>query len=1157
MAENLSNIPAPPPGFETETEESKKHFEAQQWAQEYLSRNEAEAATPEGFFPEAGPKSIGQVFKDSYQVAGMSLAKTAVGLARIESEVGGKYRDWFWKTGAGKALGGQPEFQKKMEAGLEEWVAQMGDGLEQYYDESSDAQIQTDEDAGFFATTYDIMSNPEKLLQGVLEAIPLMLQAGLGTVVAGPGGGILVMSQGKAGVVYEDARREDTAIIPALFQAQLTGLGEAAIEQWTFGKKLGLAKGFSEMVKKGGKKLLWEGMKAYGRGAVEEGSQAFNENLWRFVFTDRDQDLMEGVAQSAAMGGPLELIMSGGFAGAGKVAGKAKKMLGLDNQHQRLDSFREAVNANPALSEESKAELNEEFDQVSADIDAGLYTEEEGAAYLEVSLSEETAMDEEAWLEENPEAQDGDYQAYTEQVQVKNNLVKVQDAIVEGHELEPIENRIDGAEEKTDGQVSIEKLNKALVKKALPTARRLTAEERSLELGKRVGRAKERRHQAMKRDPGNIQAAQDESRLELAGEMPKATFENFTDEEVAPQDFETIRGEILDKGLQYFEQDHALEALKKLQMGMVPTESEMKALGKVTGKEVLDGLAEAASGIRGKAYDFALNALNFNTTMLASGEISFMFRQGLLALFKFPKSWAKGFKASFQSYFSENSAEMLQKEIQTRRNYQHAYDSGVDFNELDGVATATEERFQSKWAEMLPYYGVLVKASKRAATVGMNKIRADIFDTVSQNWEGLSQPQSEYDTVGKIANLSTGRMNVTNAKVRGVLPFLTAGFFSPQLNRSRFEFLGRSSKALLDVVTFGKTGKVSPASKIMASQLVNFITAGGMAMTLAVMMGLKVERDPKSSDFGKIQLGRMRVDVWGGYQQIVRTVVQMATGKGKAVSSGEVFTKNRLTTFGRFIQSKLNPPVSLAVELLSGKTFLGEDIPEFKSSAELAQWAIYEKFTPLFIQDTIDAVRNSESRAANAIVFPAAFLGIGVQTYAPSVLDDLSQMRNLYSQEVFEKDWDDMGPLAQEALREYKPQIAEQEIIAKYERRNATFDVRRQREAGIKVEKSLPRSVQDEMDRYQVTVGGLSRTLVRNWRLNGDLYQKYQDDLSFLLGKALPKIISLDSYQAQSPQFKQDMLNWAVKESRAAVRKNIVMEANMKDIEDISKGVED
>jgi hypothetical protein len=1147
MAESQLGLPE---GFHAETDAEREHRESQQWAQQYLDRNKD---IPEGFTLDAPdqPKSIGTAIKHGVESGGINLTKGVIGLARIEQEFGGAYRDWFWNTGAGKALGGQPEFQKKMQAGLEQWTEQMGAGLEQYYRENEDVQIQLDEDAGFLDTALDIIKSPEKLVQGVVEAIPLMLEAALGTVVAGPGGGILVMSQAKAGTSYEDARNEGTGIIPALFQAELTGLGEAAIEQWTFGKKLGLAKGFSEMVKKGGKKILWEGMKAFGRGAVEEGSQTFNENLWRYVFTDRDQELLEGVAQSAGIGGPLELVMSGGFAAAGKATGKAKKMLGLDNQHMRLDQFRSAVNENPELSDESKAELNEEFDQVEADIDAGVYTEEEGAAFLEVSLSEETAMSQDEYLEENPEAQEGDYEAYTEQVQAKNDLVKVQDAIVEGKEIEPVDELM--TPEEAENKQSIDKLNKSIVKAAFPTARRLTADERSLELGKRVGRAKERRHLALKKDPSDIQAAQDEARGELAGEMPKATFDNFTDEQVSPQDYENIRKAILVKGLQFFEQDHALAALKKIQMGFVPTESEMVALGRVTGKEVLSGLAEAAKGIRGKAYDFAVNLVNFPTTLLASSEVSMIGRQGLTTLFKWPKQWVKALGASYAAYFSSDWADLAQKELLTRKGAEFAEESGLFTSELEAGLSKTEERYMSSWAKQIPFLGALVRASERAAVVGMNKLRAGIWDQVTNQWEGMNYSQSEYERLAKLINMSTGRGNITNKTIQGALPILNAAFFSPRYVASRFEMLGSGIYSLVDVVT----GKPRPSSKIMASQMVNFMIAGGTVMAMAIALGLKVEKDWRSSDFGKIKIGRTRIDIWGGFQQIIRTAAQLATGTGKAVSSGELFTKNRLETFGRFIQSKLAPTPGLVIELASKKTFLGEPLPEFKNKAELMEWAIYQKLAPLVLQDTIDAFRYSESRAANAMVLPLAFHGIGVQTFETNALDDLSEMRDHYSLDVYGKEWKNLGPLAQEALRDHQPQIAEQEMIAKFERRNATFDVRRQREAGLKVEKSLPRSVQDEMDRYQVTLGGLSRTLVRNWRLNGDLYQKYQDDLGFLLGKALPRIIEKPGYQRQSPQFKQEILNWAVKESKAAVRKNIVMEANMKDIEDISKGVED
>jgi hypothetical protein len=401
--------------------------------------------------------------------------------------------------------------------------------------------------------------------------------------------------------------------------------------------------------------------------------------------------------------------------------------------------------------------------------------------------------------------------------------------------------------------------------------------------------------------------------------------------------------------------------------------------------------------------------------------------------------------------------------------------------------------------------------------------------------------------------MSTGRGNITNKAIQGALPILNAAFFSPRYVASRFEMIGSGVYSLVDVAT----GNARPSSKIMASQMVNFVIAGGIAMAMAVALGATVEKDPHSSDFGKIKLGRTRIDVWGGFQQIVRTAVQLSTGKGKAVSSGEMFTKNRLETFGRFVQSKLAPTPGLFIELASKKTFLGEELPEFKNKAELMEWAVYQKLAPLVMQDTIDAFKYSESKAATALALPLAFHGIGVQTFDKNALDDLTEIRDHYSMEVFGKQWNNLGPLAQEALRTEKPQIPEQEIIAKFERRNATFDVKRQREAGIKVEKSLPRNVQDEMDDVNVTLGGLSRTIVRNWRLNGELYQKYQDDLSTILGKALPKIVGAKTYQAQKPQDRQKILEWVIKQSKAAVRKQIVMEANMKDIEDISKGVED
>jgi hypothetical protein len=42
-----------------------------------------------------------------------------------------------------------------------------------------------------------------------------------------------------------------------------------------------------------------------------------------------------------------------------------------------------------------------------------------------------------------------------------------------------------------------------------------------------------------------------------------------------------------------------------------------------------------------------------------------------------------------------------------------------------------------------------------------------------------------------------------------------------------------------------------------------------------------VEIDPRSTDFGKIKVGNIRWDIWGGFQQWVRVASQLATGERK------------------------------------------------------------------------------------------------------------------------------------------------------------------------------------------------------------------------------------------------------------------------------------
>lgn len=729
---------------------------------------------------------------------------------------------------------------------------------------------------------------------------------------------------------------------------------------------------------------------------------------------------------------------------------------------------------------------------------------------------------------------------------------QIADAVVEGQEVEPVVGDLVEPDIRSDIEISVDKLNDAINSVLVSELREVTEIERTMELGKRATAAEKAKARAL--DEGaTADEAQQAAKAELLGEYPKAVFPRFDSDEVSAMDFENIRRAIIDSNLRTFEQIRANDALNKLQDGIVPTPSELEILGSIIGRSQAAKIVAAQAQKIGKLKGLLLELANFPTTTLASFDISMVGRQGITTLPKYPKQWFEAVIVSYKAAYSEAYAQQALNDMDTDEWAEIRRRADVFRSDIDGSLTTAEAQFYSTWAKRIPILKIFTKASERAAVVGMNRLRASIFNKVAEGWTATQRTDTNYRELAEVVNASTGRGNIKRgSNLDTVLPFLNAAFFSPRYVLSRFELIGKTGKSLVDITT----GKQTPAGKILAHEMVSFVGAGLIAMVLAEVMGAKVERDPRSSDFGKIKIGRTRIDVWGGFQQIARSTAQLIAGQSKAMSSGEIFTKNRLEIFGRFVQSKLSPAAGLGVELLSGKDFLGEPLPTFETKWELADY-VMQKLAPLVIQDTIDAARYSDNKAVTAVAFPLAFHGIGVQTYKIRALDNLTQMRDHYSTRIFGKEWKDIGPLSQNALREYKPQIVEQENIVKFERRNAPFDVKRQREAGVTVEKSLSREVRREMDSVSISVGGLSRTIVRDWRLNADLYKKYQDDLSFILNKVLPRIISKPGYKSQSPKVRQMILDRIIKEAKSAVRKSIVLNANMKDIEDIREGVED
>lgn len=243
----------------------------------------------------------------------------------------------------------QEEMVEKIKSASEKWVA----NIDAYWKVHPDEYYAV-KSSGALPVAEELVKNPGKLVGGVIESVPLMIEGYLGTVTGGTAGGVVAMTIPIAAEEYAEARNEGTPVMPALIRAISSGVGQGILEEWSLGKKIGIAK----MIPKSSVgKLSWEGVKAYARGYAQEGSQQFWSNLNKWLFTDRRQDWFENVAKSAEMGGPLELAMSAGFAGMGKVGQQHKPA----EQIKRLDVIEQTVKEHPEFKPEQVQEISDEI----------------------------------------------------------------------------------------------------------------------------------------------------------------------------------------------------------------------------------------------------------------------------------------------------------------------------------------------------------------------------------------------------------------------------------------------------------------------------------------------------------------------------------------------------------------------------------------------------------------------------------------------------------------------------------------------------------------------------------------------------------------------------------------------------------------------------
>jgi hypothetical protein len=457
---------------------------------------------------------------------------------------------------------------------------------------------------------------------------------------------------------------------------------------------------------------------------------------------------------------------------------------------------------------------------------------------------------------------------------------------------------------------------------------------------------------------------------QLKGELPKVEFESLRGK-VTQDNIDSLFNMVRDHpDLDNFEKIGARNGLVKMFAapgGVVPTESELKLLSRVFPQPVIDSLL-TKKPLLSKIGNGIIEALNVPRSIMSSFDMSAPFRQGIFLVGK--KEFWKSFNSMFKQFGSEKAFKALQEDIAARPTFPLMKESKLALMDMDQFLTTREEKFMSSWAEKIPVAGRMVRASGRAYTGFLNKVRADVFDDLLKKAELAGNPLSEkgINDLSKFINSATGRGSIKELDKASTI--LNTLLFSPRLMMSRLNLLNPQYYATLDPF-------------VRKEAIKSLLTFGSIALTvtgLASAGGAKVVTDPRNADFMKIKVGDTRFDVLGGFQQYIRLASQLISGKiisstsGKTLTLGEGYKPiTRLGILARFFQSKENPVASFITEFLQGQDLLGNKF-------DLSE-AVISRFIPLILQDMFETMQADGLGKALGVALPA-FFGIGAQTYS-------------------------------------------------------------------------------------------------------------------------------------------------------------------------------
>ena len=582
-----------------------------------------------------------------------------------------------------------------------------------------------------------------------------------------------------------------------------------------------------------------------------------------------------------------------------------------------------------------------------------------------------------------------------------------------------------------------------------------------------------------------------------------------------------------DTGSKQMTLTNTLDAVHKIRMGGIPTNSEFGLLEPILGKDTVKALYKNLVDKR------TFSAWNIPELAVQGGKLIFSLdlqtlRQGRSVAFWHPITYAKGAIADVKGRFSEKAAESMELALKNSTGYKESakhlnYLTTSIFKKgerLEQFSMGLTERmlgakFKSEVLDAtvgtgIRGYGHLVATSERGAVAGINSMMKGMWDSGERQLAKLGYSKSQQAAFrANRARTINHAMKVIRAKhPKGKQIQAAANYilFSPSVTVSR---------PLLIADMVRSPGSRVYAAEIITSNIASIMAVGGAINYIAGQRRLKnshldpgIDSNPIPwhPDSGKIRVLNTVYEWTGGdaptYKVIARVGLSAYLAGLKAITGEE---KSEVLgvkippvgeTIMNYLETRETALLGLGKTLITGKDWLGEPISGLD--------ALQKALTPEILTATIEAGA-VDGLWQGVAAMMASTGSVGVDTYPVPGYITRKNFRNSIAQATYEdRKWDELSPREQGKLnRTHRVAFQDLNRQVKIENVESPYDPVRTKEAervsGVKIRGLLTPGVAEKMTGVSLNVNRRPE----DFFLNDARYQAYQERVAELLNKRM------------------------------------------------------